>query len=125
MQNGLPSAVNQFIRDRSAYRGKALTILSFPIWSVVRFAATIAAGPPVVATIDTTPRTAFSYGVGSDMAAAGRAGVIANQSDTNLQQAGATRDQADVFIYGISAHISHASEPGFIGDVMRETDVQI
>ncbi len=123
--NGLPSAVNQFIANKPEYRGKQLTILSFPIWSTIRFAASIAAGPPVVATIDTTPRVAFSYGVGLDMAAAGRSGVLATPADTNLQQGGATRDQADVFIYGLSAYVSQNSETGLIADVMRETDVSI
>jgi len=125
MQNGLPAAVNQAINDKKEYRGKQLTILSFPIWSTIRFAAALAAGPPVVATIAATPRVAFSYGVGLDMAAAGRAGVLATNADTNLQQNGATRDQADVFIYGISAYATQDSEPGLMGSLFRETDVQI
>jgi hypothetical protein len=125
MENGIPSAVNAFIRNKAEYRGKQLTVLSFPIWSTLRFAASIAAGPPVVATIDTTPRIAFSYGVGADMAPAGRAGVIATAADTNLQQGGQTRDQADVFIYGLSASVMQTSEPAFVGDIFRETDVQI
>ncbi len=123
--NGLPAAVNRFIEQRKEYRGKLLTILSLPIWSTIRFAATIAAGPPVVATIDTSARTAFSYGVNQDMAAAGRAGTVGTQADTNLQNAGQTRDQADVLIYGMSASIMQQSEAALVPDVIRETDVQI
>ena len=123
--NGLPPQVNRFIQERKQYRGKDLTILSFPIWSVTRFAAILAAGPPVVATIGTAARTAFSYGLNQDMAPAGRAGVTATQADTNLQNAGQTRDQSDVFIYGISAYVTQDSEPAFVPELIRETDVQI
>ncbi len=123
--NGLPPAVNRMIADRPQYKGKQLTILSFPIWSTIRFAATIAAGPPVVATIDTSPRTAFSYALNGDMGPAGRAGVLATQADTNLQNPGQTRDQSDVLIYGLSAYVCQQSEPGLVADVIRETDVMI
>jgi len=123
--NGLPAAVNQLIRDKKEYRGKDLTVLAFPIWSTIRFQALIAPGPPVVATISNTPRVAYSYGVGFDMAAAGRPGTIATEADTNLQAGGATRDQADVLIYGLSAHFEHVGEPAFFGDLIRETDVKI
>lgn len=123
--NGLPPSVNRMIAERKQYQGKSLTILSFPVWSTIRFQATIAAGPPVVATIDTSSRVAFSYGVNQDMGPAGRAGVLGSQADTNLQNAGQTRDQSDVLIYGFSAYITQQSEPGLVADVIRETDVQI
>lgn len=125
MQNGLPAAVAGYIQNKKEYAGKQLTVLSFPIWSTVRFQATIAAGPPVIATIPATTVTAFSYGLNGDMGPAGRAGVLATQADTNLQAAGATRDQADVFIYGISAEVCQTSEAGLIADVLREVDVTI
>lgn len=126
MQNGLPPQVNAFISSKKEYRGKSLTVLDFPIWSTIRFQAAIAAGPPVVATIDTTPRVAFSYGVGQDMAQAGRSGASATPADTNLQQGGQTRDQADVLIYGLSAYVAQdVGEPGLFGQLFRETDVQI
>lgn len=123
--NGLPNAVNQFIRGRREYQNKELTILGFPIWSTIRFQGVIAAGPPVVVSITQTPRVGFSYGVGQDMTNAGRAGVAGTNADTNLQQSGQTRDQADVFIYGISAHIEHVGEPTLWGPILRETDVQL
>lgn len=123
--NGLPSAVNRFIAERPAYANKALTILTFPIWSTIRFQFALTAGPPVVIACDTSPRTAFSYGLNGDMGPAGRAGVLATQADTNLQNPGQTRDQADVFIYGISAYIGQQSEPALVADIVRETDVQI
>jgi hypothetical protein len=121
----IPAEVRQFIQDKPEYRHKELTIMDYPVHSIVRFASTIAAGPPVVATIDTTPRVGFSYGVSQDMAAAGRAGVVATQADTNLQAGGQTRDQADVFIYGLSAMVEPNSEAGFLADLFRETDLTI
>ena len=56
------------------------------------------------------------------MAPAGRAGTIATQADTNLQTPGQTRDQADVFIYGLSAYIANG-DPALAQDYFREVDV--
>lgn len=120
---GIPAVVQDYIRKK--YQGQNITLLSYPIWSVIRFVATLAAGPPVVATIDTTARVAFSYGVGGVMSPAGQTGILATQADTNLQNPGQTRDQADVFIYGISATLDPRSEASMVGDVFAETDVQI
>lgn len=119
---GLPPAVAEMIREKKQYANKQLTILSFPIWSVTRFQAAIAAGPPVVATIPIGPVVAFSYGVGNAMTAAGNA-AQATQADTNLQTGGQTRDQADVFIYGISCQFF--GEPAFFQDLAQNTDVAI
>ena len=119
----IPATVQSYIREK--YKGIPITLLSYPIWSYIRFVALLAAGPPVVATIDQTPRVAFSYGVTGVMTAAGQAGVLATQADTNLQNPGQTRDQADVFIYGISAALDPRSEASLVGDLFAETDVQI
>jgi hypothetical protein len=122
---GLPAAVQQYIRQKSEYQGKALTILTYPIWSTVIFAASVAGATPVVATMAAGQRSAFQYGLNGDMAAAGAAGVQATPADTNLQIGGQTRDQADVFIYGLAAYITQDSEPGFVPELIRNTDVSI
>lgn len=124
MNEGIPQAVADFIQAKREYQNKQLTILAMPIWSIIRFAASIAAGPPVVATFDQVPRVAFSYGLGQDMGSAGRSGVTATQADTNLQQGGQTRDQSDVFIYGISAQFVDG-DPAFLQKLFREADVTI
>ncbi len=124
----IPVVVQQYIRDRYRNPDRSpmnITLLSYPIWSYTRFIATLVAGPPVVATINQTPRVAFSYGVGGTMDAAGQPAVVATQADTNLQNPGQTRDQADVFIYGLSAHLDPRSEASMVGDLFAETDVQI
>lgn len=118
----LPPAVLAFIAKK--YGDKEVQVQEYPIISVVRFAAAVAAGPPVVYTVDQSVRTGFSYGINQDMAPAGRAGVLATQADTNIQNAGQTRDQADVFIYGLSAWLMKG-EAALFEAVMRETDVQI
>ncbi len=46
-------------------------LLTVPYYSMVRFGATRAAGPPVALTIDTTKRVAFSYAQGQPMTSAG------------------------------------------------------
>ncbi|MDB4884470.1 MAG: hypothetical protein JWL95_3236 [Gemmatimonadetes bacterium] len=124
MQQGIPQTVARFIAEKKEYANKQLNLQSWPIHSVVRFAAGVVPGPPVVATIDTAPRVAFSYGLNGDMAPAGRPGVLATPADTTLQNPGQTKDQADVFIYGLSAMVA-GGEVGFLRDLFRETDVAI
>lgn len=121
----IPATVTEYIRNKKEYRGKDLTLLTFPIWSYMRFVAALAAGPPVVGTIPATGVVAFSYGIGQLMTAAGQPAVNATQADTNLQNAGQTRDQADVFIYGLSATLDPRSDGDFVPDLFMETDVQI
>lgn len=121
----IPSTVTDYIRSKKEYVGKDLTLLTFPIWSYMRFVAALAAGPPVVGTIPANALVAFSYGIGQLMTAAGQPAVNATQADTNLQNAGQTRDQADVFVYGLSAELDPRSDADFVPDVFMETDVQI
>jgi hypothetical protein len=119
----LPPEVLNFIAQK--YGNLPISVQEYPIHSVVRFAAAVAAGPPVTYTIDQSSRIGFSYGVNGDMGPAGRAGVLATQADTNIQVAGQTRDQADVMIYGMSCFLQPGSEGMLVGDVWRESDIQI
>lgn len=119
----IPPEVRQFIAKE--YGGKPVQLQEHPIFSTVRFQATLAAGPPVVATIDTSPRVAFSYGLNQDMGPGGRAGVLATAADTNLQNPGQTRDQADVFIFGMAAFLLGQSDGALVERIWRETDVLI
>jgi hypothetical protein len=119
----LPPEVVNFIANK--YGNLPINVQEYPIHSVVRFAASVTAGPPVSYAIDTAARVAFSYGVNGDMAPAGRAGVLATQADTNIQNPGQTRDQADVLIYGMACFLMPGSEGSLIGDVWREVDIQI
>lgn len=120
----LPPQVLAFMAEK--YGTKKVQVQEYPIISSIFFEAVVAAGPPVTYTIAAgVPRTAFSYGINGDMAPAGRAGVAATQADTTIQNAGQTRDQGDVFIYGLSCWLLEGSDPELAGDVMRETDVQI
>ncbi|NBU16715.1 MAG: hypothetical protein EBS48_06835, partial [Actinobacteria bacterium] len=71
------------------------TVLPVPYWSTARIRGTVAAN---TLTIDTTPRKAFSYAIGGDMASAGFAAATAAQPcDTNLLRPGETLDNADVY----------------------------
>jgi hypothetical protein len=84
------------------------TILPIPYWSVAEWSATPAAG---AITIGTERRAFFQYQQGQDMSVAGAAGRIATYADTNLQRAGETLSNADVYIYGICLEIEPGSEP--------------
>jgi hypothetical protein len=101
------------------------TVLDIPYWSTVRLAAAVAAGPPVVLTVDTTPRKAFQYAVGQDMGVAGRPGVLATYADTSLLRAGETLDNQDVWIDGLCLEVCPNSEPALVGALFRETLVEI
>jgi hypothetical protein len=102
-----------------------LVILSLPYYSTVRFGAARAAGPPITMTIDTTVRTAFSYGQGQPMTAAGFATGNGTAAETNLIRGSETRDQADVWIWGIACAITPDSEPALARRVVRDTAVAI
>jgi hypothetical protein len=117
-QSTIPSAVLNYIKGRYP-DGQDLQLKTDPIYSTVRFSGVVAAN---VLTTDTASRVAFSYALNGDMGPAGRAAVTATQADTNLQSPGQTRDQADVFIYGLSAYIA-GGDPGMAQELFREIDV--
>lgn len=120
----LPGDMRNFIAAK--YAATEITVLPLPYWSTVRFLATRAAGPPVAFTIDTTQRRAFSYAIGGDMSSAGfAAGTIATQAETNLLQANTTRDNADIWIWGIACSLLTTSEPVLASRVWRESDISI
>lgn len=116
----IPAAVLAYISAK--YNGNQdLQIKTDPYWSTIRFSATVATN---VLTVAAGNVQAFTYGLNNDMGPAGRGGTSATQADTNLQVAGQTRDQADVFIYGASAYVA-AGDPGIATEVFRETDVAL
>jgi hypothetical protein len=120
----LPPDVRAFIGEQ--YGDTQISVLPLPYWSTVRFQATRAAGPPVAFSIDTTQRRAFAYAQGQNMAVAGfTLGQIATEADTNLLKANETRDNSDVWIWGLAAYITPDSEPALARRIWRETAVDI
>lgn len=121
----VPADVRAFIG--SQYGQAEITVLPLPYWSTVRFQSTRAAGPPVVLTIDTTDRKAFAYAQGQDMTIAGftAAARTATLAETNLLRATETRDNSDVWIWGLAAHVTSDSEPALARRVWRDTAVQL
>lgn len=120
----LPADVAGFIREK--HPNREVIVSPLPYWSTTRVACARAAGPPVVLSVAAgTQVTAFSYGLNGDMGAAGRAGVLAARNDTNLQIAGQTRDNSDVFIWGLAAHIKHDSEGEITRRLVGSMDFQI
>jgi hypothetical protein len=109
------------------YANSQIAVLPLPYWSTVRFQAAVAAGPPVVYTIDTTTRQAFSYAQGQAMTGAGFLAAYGNATpaETNLLRAQETRDNADVWIWGIACYLSQDSEPALARKVWRDTSVSI
>lgn len=119
-----PPELRGFIGQQ--YADTEIVLLPLPYWSTVRFLTTRAAGPPVAFTIDTTQRRAFAYAIGQDMTVAGfAAGTIATAADTNLLAASQTRDNADVWIWGIACNLQPNSEPTLAARLWRETDISI
>lgn len=122
---GLPTEVRMAIQ--SNYDLNQIVVLNLPYYSTVRFQATRAAGPPVSFTIDTTQRRAFAYAIGQGLQIAGFLAAYGNatEAETNLLSQSQTRNNADVWIYGIAAYLSQDSEPALARRVWRDTDVQI
>lgn len=120
----LPSDVREQIQ--AEYAASQVTVLPLPYWSTVRFQGVRAAGPPVTFTIDTTQRLAFSYAQGSPMTSAGFAvGRNATAAETNLLRSNETRDNADYWIWGISAYATQDSEPALLKQVWRHVYIAL
>ena len=122
----VPPDVRQQIEREYGNSAGQKVLLTVPYYSTVRFLAAHAAGPPVVLTIDTTKRTAFSYAQGQPMTSAGFAsGANATLAETNLITQSQTRDQADVWIWGIACALLPGSEPALAYRVWRETAIEL
>jgi len=121
----LPPDVRAQIQEN--YDAGQVAVLPLPYWSAVRFQGAVAAGPPPTVTIDTTTRKAFSYAQGQPMTGAGFLAAYGNatEAETNLLRAQETRDNADVWIWGISCYLTQDSEPALARKVWRETSVSI
>lgn len=121
----LPADVRAQIAEN--YADGQVAVLPLPYWSTVRFLATVAAGPPPTYTIDTTTRKAFSYAQGQPMTGAGFSAAYGNatEAETNLLRAQETRDNADVWIWGISAYLTQESEPTLAREIWRNSSVSI
>jgi hypothetical protein len=121
----LPPDVRAFIGQQ--YDATQISVLPLPYWSTVRFQAVRAGAGPFTFTIDTTTRNAFAYAIGQDMGTAGFPAGFGNatKADTNLLKQSETRDNADVWIWGLAANIMPTSEPALARRVLREVEVEI
>lgn len=113
----VPDVIKQFIANK--YGSKPVRIESTPYWSTCRLAASTA-GLCAIQRVQ-----AFSYGIGSDMALAGRTGVLATLADTNLMKPGETRQNADVFVMGVAAYPTQDSEPALLAKLFREAALEL
>lgn len=103
-----------------------IVVLPLPYWSTCEFLGVRAAGPPVTFTFDTQAKRAFSYGIGQPMDAAGfAAGTIAGKADTNLLKQNETRDNSDVWIWGLAASVTPDSDPVAAAQIWRYASVDI
>lgn len=99
------------------------TVLAFPYYSTMRFnaAANGTASPNAVYTCASGGRKAFNYRIG-DIPGAG-AGFSttfqATKSETNLLKASETRDNADVYIWGIALEIRPGSDAWLTKEIWR------
>lgn len=119
----VPAELRQFIAAEAVKTQK--TVLPVPYWSTVRLLSSRAAGPPVVLTIDTTPRKAFQYCIGQDATVGGFSGTIATPAETNLLRAGETLDGATVWIWGLAAELCTNAEPLIAAQAWRDSVVDL
>lgn len=103
--------------------GQEVTILTYPYWSTLRWSPVVAAN---VATYDTAERRAFGYAIGGNGTVAGFAATFAiTGAETNLTQPGQTRDGADVYVWGISAHLEPTSDGRAAAEIWRNALVAL
>lgn len=115
----LPPVVRAVLAER--YRGKQITALALPMFSTVRFQASLAG------VIDVSTRKAFSYGQGSPATSAGFLAAYGNATaaETNQTVGNQTLNGADFLIYGIAAAPTPDSEPALARRVWRDTALAI
>jgi len=128
----VPPDVRETIAGEAIRSQKA--ILPWPYYSTARFSAANVAG--VYTVPFGTQVKIFNYQIGQEMAGAGFApGTLARPSDTNLLKASETRDNADVFFWGICAELCPASiddvgdsfpiEPDLAKHLWRHIDLSV
>ena len=99
------------------------TVLAFPYYSTLRFNAALngTASPNAVYTVASGVRKCFNYRIGD--IPGGGAGFSttfqASKSETNLLKASETRDNADVYIWGIALEVRPGSDPWFTKEIWR------
>ena len=118
----VPADVREFIGE--AYGQSQITVLPLPYWSTIRFQGTVGGGN---VTIDTSDRVAFAYAIGQQMTIAGfpTGFRVAGKADTNLKKLGETRNNEDVWSWGLAANIQPNSEPALAARIWRETSIDI
>jgi len=120
----LPAGVREFVAQ--AYMGSQINVLPLPYWSTIRFSATIdTVATPNTATVAATERRAFSYQVYGQAVGAGFASsYTATLADTNLLASTQTRDNADIWIWGLAAQFV-GGDPALLRGIWRETACNI
>lgn len=123
--SAIPADVRQFIGDQ--YGQTQISVLPLPYWSTVRFQSVQAGSTTKTFTIDTSDRKAFAYAQGQTMNIGGflTGYGVATLADTNLLKANETRDNSDVWIWGLAAGITPESEPALARRVWRDVSCQI
>lgn len=103
----VPPDVRETIAAEAIASQKA--ILPWPYYSTARFSLPVVAATTYALAAGTQVKL-FNYQIGQEMTGAGYAtGTIAKPSDTNLLKASETRDNADVFFWGVCAELCTAS----------------
>lgn len=102
-------------------------VIAFPYYSTTRFQTTGAGGGGVAYPISATDRTCFNYRVGDAITSAGFDATYGSATDaeTNVLVASQTRNNEDVYIWGIAAMLSPDSDAQLAQLVFRNTIVKI
>jgi hypothetical protein len=102
------------------------SILAWDYYSTVRFDAVLSGGGPFTYTIAAGTRKAFGYKIGDQPTQAGfRAGVTVGQAETSLLKPSETRDNADVYVWGLAAEVCQNSDAFFVKQLWRNAYVQL
>lgn len=91
-------------------------------WSKCRIAGTVTGG---VLTIPIQTAKLFSYKLGGDMASAGIPGVVATESETNIEKESSTNGAENVRVMGIAVQLSPDTDTEFAKRVFLNSAVRI
>lgn len=122
--DAVPPAVKALIAQEVIDSQRAIKQVIYH--STIKFASVRSGAGPFTYTIDTTPRTAFTYKIGDTMVASGFATGNATEAETNLRSGGGqTNRNADVVIFGMGIEILPTSEPRLVAEVVRQCFLSI
>lgn len=123
--SSVPSELRNHIAKLALNSQKS--VLAFPYYSTCRFNAALSGAGPFAYTVAAGTRKCFNFKIGDlPGALAGFPTTLQmTKAETNLLKASETRDNADVYIWGIAVEARPSSDPYFVKQVWNNAYVEL